>query len=102
MMLPGFSTALQPISASIADQRAKLAQTRIERHAVHFDADISRDELNIGNFHARAEMGFVAEDGIADVIEMRHLAVVEQQRVFLNSQEFPTTQLSPMMTCSRI
>ena len=36
----------------------------------------------VGYFHARAEVRLVAEDGIADVIEVRRVGAIEQQRVF--------------------
>ena len=41
-----------------------------------------REKFEVGNFHARAEMRLVTENGVADVIEMRRLRGIEQQRVF--------------------
>ena len=48
-------------------------------------ADAQRDEvaveLEVGDDHARREMHLRAEDRVADVIEMRHLAAVEEDAV---------------------
>src|SRR5882672_8086117 len=67
--------------AVIADERAELSQAGVDAPAVHFDADIALDDLHVGQHHARAEVRFVTEDGVADVIEVRHLAVVEDECV---------------------
>jgi len=67
---------------AVAQQRAELAQAGVERHAVHLHLDVAGQELDVGNLHARAEVRLVAENGVADVIVMRHLRAVEEQRVF--------------------
>ena len=67
---------------AVAQQRAELAQARVERHAVHLDSDVAGEKFEVGNLHARAEVRLVAEDGVADVIEVRRLRAVEKQGVF--------------------
>lgn len=44
--------------------------------------DVFAIEADIGNDDAGAEMGFIAEDGIADVIEVGDFAIVEDDAVF--------------------
>jgi hypothetical protein len=65
----------------VADERAELAQARVERLAVDRHHDVASERFEIGEDHTRADVRFVAEDGIADVIEMRCDRVVEEQRV---------------------
>jgi len=67
---------------AVAQQRAELAQVGVEGRAVHLDEDVTGEKFEVGNLHARAEVRLVAEDGVADVIEVRRLRAVEEQRVF--------------------
>ena len=66
---------------AVAQQRAEFAQAGVEGFSVNLDKDISGHQFEIGNFHARAEVRLVAEDGVADIIEVRHLRAVEEERV---------------------
>jgi hypothetical protein len=67
---------------AVAQQRAELAQAGVEGRAVHLDENVAGEKFEVGNLHARAEVRLVAEDGVADVIEVRHLRAVEEERVF--------------------
>jgi len=67
---------------AVAQQRAELAQAGVEGRAVNLHENVSRHQFEVGNFHARAEVRLVTEDGVADVIEVRRLRAVEEQRVF--------------------
>ena len=67
--------------AAVAEQRAELAQAGVAWHAVHLHEDISLERFHVGQNRAGAHVRLVTENGIADVIEMRHLAAVEEQRV---------------------
>ncbi len=73
MMLPGFRTAVAAHFRAVAQQRAEFAQAGVEGLAVDLHGDVAGQQFEIGNLHARAEVRLVAEDGIADVIEMRRL-----------------------------
>src|SRR4051794_4585510 len=66
----------------IAKQCAEFAQASVEGFAVNLHGDVLREQLEIGNLHASAEMRFVSENGITDVVEMGNLRVVEEERVF--------------------
>ncbi len=80
-MLPGFSTALQPASAPSPSSAPNLRRPVSKGRAVNLDEDVAGKKFEVGNLHARAEVRLVAEDGVADVIEVRHLRAVEEQRV---------------------
>jgi len=67
---------------AVAEQRAELAQAGVERLAVQLDQDVAGEQFVVGNFHARAEVCLVAEDRVADVIEVCRVGTIEQQRVF--------------------
>ena len=67
---------------AVAEQRAKFAQAGVERLTVFLDGDITGEHFEIGNFHARAQVRLVPENGVADVVEVRCLCAIEQQRVF--------------------
>ena len=67
---------------AVAQQRAELAQAGVEGRAVHLDEDVAGEKFEVGNLHARAEVRLVAENGVADVIEVRRLRAVEEERVF--------------------
>lgn len=66
----------------VADDGAELPQARVE----HFpgrgrDRDMAAVEPHIRANDARPQMRPALEDGVADVVEMRHLALVEEQAV---------------------
>jgi len=65
----------------ITEQRAKFPQTGVEHFAVNLDLNVAGQRFEIGEHHARADVRFVAQDRIAEVIKMRRGGVVEQQRV---------------------
>src|SRR5579862_2930109 len=67
---------------TVTEQRTEFAQAGVKRLSVQFQLDVAGKELVIGDLHARAEVRLVAEDGVADIIEMRRLRTIEQQRVF--------------------
>ena len=67
---------------AVAQQRAELAQAGVAGLAVHLDKNIPRHQFEVGNFYARAEVRLVAENGIADVIEMGRGGLIEQKRIF--------------------
>jgi len=66
---------------AVTDERAKLAQAGVQRFALDHDGHVAGQRLEVGADDARAGVRLVAEDGIADVIEVRHLTAVEEQRV---------------------
>src|ERR1017187_2528576 len=66
--------------AAVADDRAELAQPRVDIVAV-FDGDVALDRFDVRENRARAEMRLVPKDGIADVTEMRDLGIVEENGV---------------------
>ncbi len=78
----GIEHGVAPDVTAVADQCAELAQAGVEGLAVDFDGYISGHKLDVGDFHSGAEMRLVAEDGIADVIEVRRAGIVEQDGVF--------------------
>ncbi len=82
MMLPGLKTALQPISQPSPSNAPNLRKPVSNGCAVHLHRDVAGKQFEIGDFDARAQMGLVAEDGIAHVIEMRRLGVVEEEGIF--------------------
>jgi len=65
----------------VAEEGAKLAQAGVKGGAIFFDGDIAGEELDVGDFHAGANMGLMAENGVADVIVMGHLGAVEEEGV---------------------
>src|SRR5271154_7183378 len=67
---------------AVAQQRAEFAQAGVKRHTVHVHKNIAGQKFEVGNFYARAEVRLVAENGVADVIEVRRLRAVEEERVF--------------------
>jgi hypothetical protein len=67
---------------AVAEQRAEFAQAGVKRLAVHLHLDVAGEHLEVGNFHARAEVRLVAENRVTDVIVVRRNGMIEQQRVF--------------------
>jgi hypothetical protein len=66
----------------VAEHGAEFAQAGVEGFAILLHDDVALKEFDVGNFYTCAEVGFVAENGIADVIEMRRAGVVEEDRIF--------------------
>jgi len=66
----------------VTDDRPEFSKTGVEVAGRAFDADIFAVEADVGANHPCAEVGFVAEDGVAHVVEMRHLTAVEKEAVF--------------------
>src|SRR5579859_2889239 len=67
---------------AVAEQSAEFAQAGVKWLAIQLELDVAGEHFEIGDFHAGAQMRLVAEDGVADVIVVRRLGVVEQKRIF--------------------
>ena len=65
----------------VAEQRAEFAQAGVEGLAVDVHRDIAGHEFDVGDLHAGAQVRLIAENGVADVVEMRGDGLVEQERV---------------------
>jgi hypothetical protein len=78
----GVEDAVATDFGEIAEQSAEFAEAGVEGFAVDLDFDVAGERFEIREHHAGADVRFVAEDGVADVIEVRRGGVVEQQRVF--------------------
>ena len=75
MIEPGLITALQPTSAPSPMSAPNLRRPVVRICIAHAQGDEVAVELEVGDDDARREMHLRAEDRIADVIEMGHLAV---------------------------
>ena len=65
---------------AIADDRAELLQPGRDVAIVRAHVNLAMIELHVRQNHAGAEVRSVAEDRVADVVEMRHLRFVEEDR----------------------
>ena len=80
MSEPGLITELQPISARSPMIAPNFFKPRRHQPFRRRDRDLAAVELHIGKNHARAEVAAIADDRVADVVEMRDLRFVEDDR----------------------
>ena len=67
---------------AIADDGTEFAESGRGGAIVVVDGDVFAIEADVGEDDAAAEVGTEAEDGIADVVEVRDFAVVKEDAVF--------------------
>ena len=65
----------------IAEHRAELLASGLDRRAGNLDGDKGLVALDVAGYRACAHVRLVAEDGVADVVIVRGLDVVEQDDV---------------------
>ena len=65
----------------VAQQRTEFAQPGVERPAVDDHRNVAGHELDVGNLHAGPQVRPVAEDRVADVVEMGGDGIVEEDGV---------------------
>jgi len=65
----------------VAQQGAKFPHSRVDKLAVQFDTDISRQEFDVRDLGARTQVSRIAQNRIANIIKMWRDGVVEQQGI---------------------
>ena len=79
--VPGLMTALHPISVRSPTIGAEFCQAGRDVAVRRGHVNLAMIEFHVGKNHAGAEMRAIAENRIADVIEMRHLRFIEDDAV---------------------
>lgn len=66
----------------IPEKDTEFSETGIEGNSIFFDGDVPGDQLDVRDFYPGTEVSLVAQDGIAHITEVRHLATVEKKDIF--------------------
>ena len=77
----GIEDAVAANLGVVADDGTEFSQAGADGFVLGLDGDGLPIQSNVGEDHARTEVGFVAEDGVADVVEMGDFAAVEDDAV---------------------
>ena len=65
--------------ATVTQERAEFSQAGVKLLAIDFHGDVAGKDFEIGDFDACAQVRLVAENRVADIIEVGSLGVVEKQ-----------------------